>query len=160
MARRDRGPAERGATAVEFAFIGSLFLLLVFGVIDMSRLVASQAGVTSAGREAARYGSAVGTTAGGHPRFVDCDGIRRAGKRVAHVTALTDSDFTVTYDDGPGTAVKGTCPAGTTANPDLIESGDRVVIRVQKSFRVTTPLLALFLDGITLSAEHRRTINR
>ena len=46
----------KGAVAVEFAIIGTLFLLLVAGVIDFGHAFYMKQAITNASREGARYG--------------------------------------------------------------------------------------------------------
>ena len=50
---RDR-PGERGATAVEFALLLPVLLLVVFGIIDFGRALNAQITLTQAAREGAR----------------------------------------------------------------------------------------------------------
>ena len=52
----------RGATAVEFAVVAPIFFLLVFGLIEFSRMVMCYQVMTSAAREAARAGAIPGAT--------------------------------------------------------------------------------------------------
>jgi len=47
---------ERGTALVEFALVGMVFFLLVFGIIDFSRLFQAWTTVQHAAREGARYG--------------------------------------------------------------------------------------------------------
>ena len=49
-----RGSRERGAAAVEFALILPVFLLLIAGAIDLTRMMYTQVIVTNAAREGAR----------------------------------------------------------------------------------------------------------
>lgn len=51
--RRHPG-SERGAAAVEFALVIPMLLLLLFGIVDLGRLYASNMAFTAATREAAR----------------------------------------------------------------------------------------------------------
>ena len=53
MRFRDRH-GERGAAAVEFAFVLPVLLLLVLGLIEFSLLFNAQISVTNAAREGAR----------------------------------------------------------------------------------------------------------
>ncbi len=46
----------RGASAVEFAIILPLLVLLVFGIVELSLALYDQAMITNASREAARFG--------------------------------------------------------------------------------------------------------
>ncbi len=52
--RRDRG---RGQALVEFAFALPIFLLIVFGLIDLGRAVYVNNSLAEAARDGARYGS-------------------------------------------------------------------------------------------------------
>jgi Flp pilus assembly protein TadG len=54
---RKTGKEDLGANAVEFALILPLLLLLIFGLIDFSRMGFVQLSVTSASREGARLSS-------------------------------------------------------------------------------------------------------
>ena len=52
----------RGATVVEFTVVAPVFFLLVFGLIEFSRMVMCYQVMTSAAREAARAGAIPGAT--------------------------------------------------------------------------------------------------
>jgi Flp pilus assembly protein TadG len=56
MGRRPtrNGPRDRGATAVEFALLLPVLLLLIFGLIDFGRALNAQITLTQAAREGAR----------------------------------------------------------------------------------------------------------
>ena len=53
---------ERGAAALEFAIVLPVLILVIFGLIDVGRLLAAQIGVTAASREGVRA-LALGRTA-------------------------------------------------------------------------------------------------
>jgi Flp pilus assembly pilin Flp len=53
---------ERGAAMVEFAIIAFLLLVMVFGMIDMSRYMMLRATLTNAVRDGARYGATLPDT--------------------------------------------------------------------------------------------------
>ena len=55
--RRSSSLSESGATAVEFAIILPLLLVLIVGLIDFGRMGFVQVSVTAASREGARYSS-------------------------------------------------------------------------------------------------------
>ena len=146
---------DRGATAVEMAVVMPLLLILMFGLVELSRLINTQHTIQTAARDGARYGAAVG---GSPANFVDCDGIRNAARHSSSLVALSDSDILVAYDQGPGTAVTHICPAGTTSNPALIDHGDRVIVTVQKQFTSLVPIVGNFLGSPTLTGSDHRTI--
>ncbi len=68
MRRRCRRLAarEEGAVSVEFAILCTVFLMLVFGVIDMGHAWYMKQIVTNASREGARYGTRYQTDASGN----------------------------------------------------------------------------------------------
>lgn len=150
--------SESGAAAVEFALVILVLITLIIGIIDMGRLVAAYAGASSAAREAARYGSAVGS-GGGPVRYVDCAGIRNTAKQLSGVTQLSDDDIDVTYDSGPGTGMFGTCPsAGAGPNPASIGRGSRITVSITTEFKFLTPGVDILIPDITISPSSSRTI--
>lgn len=146
---RERCVTERGSAAVEFALVVPILLLMIFGIIDFGRLVATYTTVRSAAREAARYGSALGD---GGTQYADCTGITNAALAVDGLPDLDASDVAVTYVDASSPSTLGTC--GSTPSADEF----RLQVRVAKDFEVITPLLAEFLDGKTVASTTRRTV--
>src|SRR6476660_2405377 len=55
LIRNQRQTARRGAAVVETAAVVSVFLLLLFGLVEFSRLIFIDQLVTTAAREGARY---------------------------------------------------------------------------------------------------------
>lgn len=53
---------DRGATAVEFALLLPLLMLLLFGIIDFGRALNAQITITQAAREGARVAALTGAT--------------------------------------------------------------------------------------------------
>ncbi len=102
---------DRGAVAVEFAFVLPLILMLVFGLIDFGRLLMAQISLTQAVREGVRL-AAVGRPAS------------EVAARVAD--AGTPLSFTV----GAPTAY---CPASPTAT-------SRAQITATHTFTFVTPI--------------------
>jgi Flp pilus assembly protein TadG len=133
--------------------VAALLFLLLFGIVEFARFVAVSSAVETASREAARYGSAVGTSGSGVPRYADCDEIRAAGVRLSGFAALASTDIEVSYDAGPGTGVVATCPSGSI-DPAAIAAGDRIVVTSTTTFESVMP----FLDDVTVEATERRTI--
>jgi len=154
-----RAKGERGATLVEFAMAVPVFLLLVFGLIEFSRLMSAHSAVETAARESARYGSATGLSPNGLPRYVDCGAIRQAGIRTAVAVHLEDKDLEIWYDRGPGTDSTGACPVGAAGPaPELIEGGDRIAVTVTAKFNSVIPLIGQFIGDHTITATDMRTI--
>ena len=95
---------KKGQSLVEFALVLPILLLLIFGLVEFGRLIFTYIAVNTAAREAARYGSAVGE-AGGGLRYYDCTGIVNAGLALSVFTGIAQEDFTIFYDNGPGSAM-------------------------------------------------------
>ena len=62
--RRTTAPSRRGATAVELALVLPVFLMLVFALIEMGRMVMLQQALTNAAREGCRTAVLATTTSG------------------------------------------------------------------------------------------------
>ena len=157
--RRARGAA-RGQTLLEVAIILPIFLVVLMAVIEFGWYAAVASATTSASREAARYGSTVGTGGGGSERYIDCDGIRNAGRSTTSpLITLDDADIVVSYDDGFGTATAQPCvsTASRPAKSDLVRF-DRVVVTVTVEYRALTPLMGPFIGTTDLVSTDRRSI--
>ncbi|MDX2034505.1 MAG: TadE family protein [Blastocatellia bacterium] len=102
-AQRNR---ERGATLVEFAITGSVFLFAFFGVLDFGRLLWTHNALADAARQGARHAvsNSVGSTT--EIRNVVVYG-NPAGGASPIVTGLTTNNVEIVYDNvglGRGTA--------------------------------------------------------
>ena len=84
---------KKGQAMVEFALVLPLLLLLLFGIIEFGRLMLIYASVSTASREAARWGSAAGGTPGmDNDRYMDCAGMMAAAARVGFFGVISDTD--------------------------------------------------------------------
>jgi len=161
MSKKIPSGAERGGSMVEFAVAFPLFLLLVFGLIEFSRLAATNGAVHTAAREAARYGSSVGLSPAGLPRYVDCSGIRQAGIQSATAIDLMNNDLQISYDNGPGAATFAACPVdGSGPAPELIVSGDRIAVTVSTNFQPVIPMLGGLIGSRVVTATDVRSIEK
>ena len=111
--RRARG--EDGAAAVELAIVLPLLLLLVFGIIDMGRLLQQQIQLTEAVREGARIGALGGSVA----------------TIKGQVTNVVGAAATPTYPTAPTT-----CSSASAI-------GDNSTVVAQRAFVPITPLIAI-----------------
>ena len=133
-----------GQALVEFALVIPLFLLILFGIVDMSRFVFDSNSLNEAAREAARQG-----TVGRRP--AECNGL----DRVACVKALVRQRITgVGVADGDITVVCYRIPNDGTPPSDGVQAdtcgtdwygGDLVRIQISTNFSLVTPFIAQFL---------------
>ncbi len=150
---------ERGATLIEFAIVAPILFLLVFGLIEFGRYQALSTQVTTAAREAARYGIATGTASGATvPQFVDCDGIRNAARDRTPMLTLAYADIQITYDTGPASGNYLTCTTSGAMTPDALLEDSRINVAVSAIFSTQVPLIAPLLDGRVITANDTRTI--
>jgi Flp pilus assembly protein TadG len=145
---------ENAQGMVEFALVLPMLLILIFGVIEIGRLLFIYSAVSTASREAARYGSAAGDNGSGIPRYEDCAGIRAAAERIGTLASVQDSNITITYDHGPGSGSPfATCEDFASSSPPSINPGDqvedRVVVRVNITYTPIVPLVNLASFPIT-----------
>jgi Flp pilus assembly protein TadG len=142
---------------VEFALVLPILLLLVFGIIEFGRLLFLFASVSSASREGARYGAAVGDTGGGTLRYQDCDGIVSAASRVGVLAGITAADVIIQYDDG-STVKFNSCADVQDVFDSPIYLGDRIIVTVSRNFQPIVPLVNI--PPIPISSTTARTIVR
>ena len=154
-----------GQGMVEFALAIPIFLVLVFGVLEMGRLLFVYSAVFTASREAARYGAAVGAGPNGRPYFQDCRGMKDAAIRIGNLAGLQDGDITIVYDN-PDT---GKNPSLTDSDyvcdesegkpiDSNIQLGDRVIVNVQITYEPIVGFLGL--PDFDINSTARRTIVR
>ena len=118
--RSGSGDRQRGQSAVEFALVMPLFLILLFSIVDFGMGLRAWIAITNSAREAARVG-AVG---------IACADVKQR--------AVDTSDNLVTLAD---VAVTGGVDCGGT-------SGNPVVVTVTYDYQYITPL-GNFVEGIT-----------
>ncbi len=83
--------AERGQALAEFALTIPIFLMLVFGIIDLARLIAGFTQVIDAARQGVRYGIVEGLDAD-ITQYLDCDGIEDRVRDTAGIIPTDDLD--------------------------------------------------------------------
>ncbi len=150
----------KAQTLVEFALILPILLMIIYGLLEVGRLIFIYSTVVSASREAARYGSATGLNdAGDILRYKDCAGIREAAQNVDFLDVISDANISITYDTGPFTSIYSTCPGpigGPTDTQINTPPLSRIKVQVSATF---TPLAAIVpLNPITFALSNARTI--
>ncbi|MGH2597448.1 MAG: TadE/TadG family type IV pilus assembly protein [Actinomycetota bacterium] len=121
---------ERGAAAVEFAIVASLFFMLVFGIIDFGFAFHSWNNAVNAAREGAR-------TAAVDPNVTDITNRVRTA-----ASTLDQSKLTISVLCSRGGAGFSACPAGST----WLE-GDIVRVVVNYQYDMITPV-GSFVPGL------------
>lgn len=140
---------------VEFALVVPILLVIIYGLLEVGRMLFIYSSVVTATRQAVRYGSVTGVNDGGIPRFQDCAGIRSAARNVAFINEFEDSDINIAFDTGPGTTVFASC-AGIDFLAVQPQTGDRLLVSVSTSFMPIVPLVPL--DPMTIESSSSRTI--
>ena len=146
MRRHLRSPRRRtrGQALVEFALVIPFFLLVLFGIIDMSRFVYSSNALNEAAREAARQGTIAW-------RPSDCNGLGRVEcvkTLVQHrITAVgvANSDITVVCYRIPSNGTQPSDGAQADNCNGAWRGGDLVRVQISTRFTLVTPLIAQFL---------------
>lgn len=137
---------------VEFALALPVFLLAVFGVIELSRFFLIYSSVYTASREAARYGSSVGLAADGFtPHDQDCSGIQRVAKDQGFLAGINISDVTVQVQKLDDNLLTSGAPVNC---PTQTKMGDRILVSITATFQ---PILGV-IPVLPITASSSRTI--
>lgn len=127
---------------LEFMLVMPVLLTLIYGSIEVSRLVFIYSSVNNGARTAARYGSVAGLSANDVPRFQDCEGIRATANQSAFITNF--DEINITYDRGVGTDGKQIPISNIDPNPQAdscpilknnVRNGDRIIVQVSASYK-------------------------
>ena len=141
---------QEGASAVEFAIILPLLLILVFGIIEFSILFYDKAMITNASREGARVGIVYRYQDGGPNHPDDAEIVATVAQYVQnHLISFDSGDVVTTTITRP--------PGDLPGDPPGDSPGDSLTVTVNYdyTFLVFDSLLSLVggsLDGISLDA--------
>lgn len=126
---------ERGASALEFALVLPVLLIILFGIIEFGLLMYNKQVLTNASREGARAGIVVASSR------LDCSDI-------SEVVDSYCGDHLVTFSSTPSD------PTTTCTKPDSPEFGDdlRVTVSYQYDFLLLPNFVGSLGGGITLKA--------
>jgi hypothetical protein len=137
-----------------------LLLLVIVSIIDFGRLMFTISSVSSASRDAARYGASVGTDAFGIAHYQDCIGIRETVRRLSYFVEL---NIVIEFDeDGPGGVLPVEyCQPGLNADPTVVAIlGSQIAVEATGNYS-SMVLTGLFnLSPLPVISENRRTILR
>lgn len=157
--QKQNKPGHRAQAMVEFAIAMPVLFLLLFGIIEIGRVLFIYTAMTNASRESSRFASAIGINDNTYyKKYQYCSAIRTAAKNSAFLMNLQDSNIVIEYDHGPGTAVFDTCPSGVANDPTIVVAMgvDRVKVTVSADY---VPLVQLIPIGArTIISSSARTI--
>jgi Flp pilus assembly protein TadG len=132
LAQSPRHGMQRGQTLVEFSLVVSFLFLILFAIIDFSRVFFAYATMANGVREGARYAVV-------HPDATDTSDVEAAA-RAMMVVIGGDATVTVVYPD-------------TVNNNVCIRRPCRVVVTATSDFDVWTPVIPSF-QIVTRSTMH------
>jgi Flp pilus assembly protein TadG len=135
--------SETGASAVEFALVAPILIILVFGVISFGMIFGQQLALGNAAREASRFGVVEGRT---------CAQVIGAARDAANTIGMSGSNVTVTVTRGASAAAAASnnvCTV-TTANPcNSSAVGDSLFVKLEFTSKVDIPLVVTRDIGLT-----------
>jgi hypothetical protein len=155
-----RGPKSAAQAILEFALVLPILLLVIYGLLEVGRMLFIYNSVVSAARQAARYGAVTGLdVSGGVPRYQDCEGIRSAAQRLGFLNRFENADIRIWHDDGEGSNQVAYCAPSMVSDTSFRPSiGNSSRVRVQVSAQYA-PILSLTpLQPLTISSISARTI--
>jgi hypothetical protein len=157
FADRQKRKSYKAQSLVELALVLPIFLLVVYGIIEVARWVFIYSAVFTASRDGARYAAAVGKNAGGVDYYRDCDGIRERAMSVGSIADIQAGDIDIIYDHGPdsnGEATPfATCPLAANVK---LELGDRVIVSVESTFNPIVPITGF--ESVAVNSETSRSV--
>ncbi len=146
MTRARRARDRRGQALVEFALVVPIFLLLLFGLIDVGRYVYVSNAFNQAAREAARYGAVeqwqyncpASVPLGSQDRFT--------------CTEAVGKDRLAGFTIDPASAVTCQNPSGGTQTAAQCGANDLLIVNLTSGsgFRFMTPIIGQLLAPPTI----------
>jgi Flp pilus assembly protein TadG len=141
LSNRKKTLPEKAQGMVEFALVLPLLLLVILGLIEAGRLLFIYSAVSTATREAARYGAAAGNVGGNIPHYKDCNGIKASAQRIGNLVSIEDGGITINYDHGPNTTVYAT--SCESLDQAAVLGADRIVVEISAPYQPIVPLVNL-----------------
>jgi Flp pilus assembly protein TadG len=169
-----RGPRAHGQSLVEFALVLPIFVLLLFGLLDMGRAVYVNNTLSQVTREAARLAAAqaswVGETTSTEPTCNTAGG-PVCPADVATLKANLDvaaNQMAVGLGPIPSGQIYVQCNPSTSAAPtgawtgstcNTRTSGSLISVRIAYTFQMITPVVGQIANNLSLSATTTMVIN-
>lgn len=157
-----RKPKSKAQAMVEFALVLPILLLLIYGILEVGRLIFVYSSVVSSARSAARYGAATGLNAAGTAqRYQDCNGMRAAARSTAFLNEVADADITIWHDQGESVNDVVYCAPGSATDASLTQAmilGNNIRVRVEVVSQWTPIVPIVPLDPLEIRSVSARTI--
>ncbi len=135
----------KGASAVEFAIILPVLIVMLFGIIEFGLVLYDKAVITNASREGARQGTLFKTDPSDPSQHMSCPDILN---KVSTVVTAYCADKVVTFKDPPGTCNTATSTCSGTDQGDELT----VVVTYQYDYLVIPAFISTIAGPITINA--------
>ena len=146
---------------VELMLVLPILLLILYGTIEVARLIFIYSSVSNASRQAARFGATSGDS-NGIPRYQDCQGIRKIANRSAIIVDF--DEINITYDRGLNSDGSQVPISGVDPNPNMdscpidnydVRNGDRIIVQISATYK---PILTILpFDPMEIVSSSART---
>ncbi len=150
MSRRPSVRRASGQSLVEFALVFPIFLLLLFGLIDIGRFVYTANALNEAAREGARFGSVAAWSQ-------SCGGTREACVQAEALHRLAAVPGATVTASCLRTPIAGGTPVAASGG---CRTNDLLKVVVTAKFQVLTPIIGQFLGKSTLTGSSEVTVNQ
>jgi Flp pilus assembly protein TadG len=154
---------ERGQSLVEFSLILPVFILLLFGILDMGRAIYAYNTVADAAREGVRV--AIVNQIQTSPDCVQDRpiqnpltphwSIKACAAKSAVSLGIQPADVTVSYAAPPGVVL--TCPP---SGSPTVSVGCIASVKVDYTFRAITPVIGNIVGAISMSSTSQEPVER
>lgn len=146
----------KGQSMVEFALVLPVLLVLVFGLMESGRLLFIYGSVTTASRQAARYGSATGDNGSGTLKYLDCAGIQAAAEQMGFLLPISNVEIVYTRGGVPFADCDTTDSTYPSPSAGLFQNGDRIEVTTTSAYAPMVPLIPF--GNFDIVTESKRTI--
>jgi Flp pilus assembly protein TadG len=168
------GRRSLGQTLVEFALVLPIFFLLLFGLIDVGRLVYMNSTLSQATREAARLGAVEaswlastnskcnqpgGPACPANLAAIRSDMLAAGNRMMAPFGSITAANFYTSCDAVGAAAPTGTWTTQTCNTTGVDAVGGTVSVRAVLVFKPITPGFSQMFSSITTSGSATMVIN-
>ena len=151
----------RAQAMVEFMLALPLLLVLIYGTIEVARLVFIFSSVANASRQAARFGAGAGEI-DDVAFYQDCEAIREVANRSAYIVDF--DEINITYDRGVNQNGEQIPISNVNPDPqsdacpiedDVIRNGDRIIVQVSANYE---PIISVIpIEPVQIVSASART---